>query len=159
MVASNGPFSSVTFLLTSNILFVFIYLFRAAPTAYGNSQARGWNRAVPTLFISLKKKFGFLGLNLQDMEAPRLRVKSELYMLAYATATGMPDLSRVLDLHHSSQRDPYSLSEARDWTHVLMNPSRVCYCWATMGTPHLLLLFVFICHVSFYWQFIFHHLL
>ena len=97
MVASNGPFSSVTFLLTSNILFVFIYLFRATPTAYGNSQARGRNRAVPTLFISLKKKkFGFLGLNLQDMEAPRLRVKSELYMLAYVTATAMPDLTPQL---------------------------------------------------------------
>ena len=26
------------------------------------------------------------------------------------------------------------LSEARDWTCVLENPSRICYCWATTGT-------------------------
>ena len=28
------------------------------------------------------------------------------------------------------------LSEARDWTCVLMETSLVHYCWATMGTPH-----------------------
>ena len=33
------------------------------------------------------------------MEVPRLGVKSELQPLAYATATGMPDLSRICDLH------------------------------------------------------------
>ena len=27
------------------------------------------------------------------------------------------------------------LSEARDWTQVLMNPSQICYCWATTITP------------------------
>ena len=41
------------------------------------------------------------------MEVPRLRVESELQLLAYATAT--PDPSCVCDLHHSSwqrQMDP-----------------------------------------------------
>ena len=35
----------------------------------------------------------FLGLNLQHMEVPRLGVKWELQLLAYATATATPDAS------------------------------------------------------------------
>ena len=38
------------------------------------------------------------------MEVLRLGVESELQLLAYATATAMPDLSRVCDLHHRSQQ-------------------------------------------------------
>ena len=40
-------------------------------------------------------------------------------------------------LHHSSQqrRILNPLSEARDRTHVLMDPSQVHYCSATVGTP------------------------
>ena len=44
----------------------------------------------------------FLGLHLQHMEVPRLGVQSELQLPAYTTATAMPDLSLVCDLHHSS---------------------------------------------------------
>ena len=40
----------------------------------------------------------------QHMEVPRLGGKSELQLEAYTTATAMPDLSRVCDLHHSSQQ-------------------------------------------------------
>ena len=43
--------------------------------------------------------FFFLGLYLQHMEVPGLRVESELYLLAYATARVMPDKSHVYDLH------------------------------------------------------------
>ena len=25
--------------------------------------------------------------------------------------------------------------EARDWIHILMDTSCICYCWATRGTP------------------------
>ena len=61
------------------------------------------------------------------MEVPRLGVESELQLQAYATATAMPDLSCVCDLHHSSQQrwilDP--LSEARDSARNLMDPSRI----------------------------------
>ena len=43
------------------------------------------------------------------------------------TATATPDLSRVYNLHHSSRQrwilNP--LSEARDWTNILMDPSLV----------------------------------
>ena len=43
----------------------------------------------------------------------------------------------LCDLHHSSQlcRILNLLSEARDRTCVLMDPCRVCYRSATMGTP------------------------
>ena len=57
------------------------------------------------------------------MEVPRLGVQSELYLLAYAAITAMPDQSCVCDLHHSSQQChiPNPLSKARDWTCVLMD--------------------------------------
>ena len=32
------------------------------------------------------------------------------------------------------------LSKARDWTHILTDTSQVRYCWATKGTPRILLL-------------------
>ena len=43
-----------------------------------------------------------VGPHLQHMEVPRLGVESELALLAYATATAMPDPSHICDLHHSS---------------------------------------------------------
>ena len=42
------------------------------------------------------------GLYWWHMEVPKLGVKSELQLLACATATGTPDLSYIYDLHHSS---------------------------------------------------------
>ena len=64
------------------------------------------------------------------MEVPRLGVESELQLLlAYTTATAMwdPSHSLVCDLHHSSQQCQilYPLSEARDQTLILMDPSQV----------------------------------
>ena len=48
--------------------------------------------------------FVFLGSHLWHMEVPKLGVQLELQLSAYttATATAMPDLSCVWDLHHSS---------------------------------------------------------
>ena len=46
--------------------------------------------------------FVFLGPYLQHMEVPKLGVESELQLQAYATATEMPDLTHICDLHHSS---------------------------------------------------------
>ena len=43
----------------------------------------------------------FLGLHPWPMEAPRLGVKLELQLPAYATATATPDLSHVCNLHCS----------------------------------------------------------
>ena len=69
---------------------------------------------------------------MQHIEVPRLGVKSELLLPAYTTATAMPDLNLICDLHHSSRRcqvlDP--LSEARDPTHNLMIPSQIRFCCA-----------------------------
>ena len=48
--------------------------------------------------------FFLLGQHPWYMEVPRLGVKSELQLLANATATATPDLSHVCDLHHSSQQ-------------------------------------------------------
>ena len=58
---------------------------------------------------------------------------------AYATATAMPDLSRVCNLHHSSwQRQILNpLSEARDGTRNLMVPSQIHFLYAMTGTPHI----------------------
>ena len=58
-------------------------------------------------------------------------------MLAYATATAMPDLGRICDLHRSSWQCLIlnTLREARDRTRNLMVPSRICFHCAKMGTP------------------------
>ena len=72
----------------------------------------------------------FLGQQLQHMEVLRLGVKSELQLLAYATATATPDPSHLYDLHHDSQQrwilNP--LSKARDGTDVLMDVNQVHFC-------------------------------
>ena len=78
-------------------------LFRATPTAYGNSQARGWIEAV---------------------------VKSKLQLLGYATATAMSDLSHICDLHHSLWQHQIlnPVSRAKDQIRILMDTSLVHYC-------------------------------
>ena len=60
------------------------------------------------------------------MEVPRLRVKSELWLPAYATATAMTDPSHICDLHHSSWQHQMlnPLSEVRDQARNLMVPSQ-----------------------------------
>ena len=45
--------------------------------------------------------FFFLGLSLWHREVLKLGVESELQLLAYTTATAMPDLSSICDLHCS----------------------------------------------------------
>ena len=56
----------------------------------------------------------------------RLGVKSELQLLAYPTVTATPDSSCICDLHRSSRerRILNPLSEARDGTYILMEPSQ-----------------------------------
>ena len=79
----------------------------------------------------------FLVLHPRHMEVPRPGVQSEPQLPAYATATSDPIL--VCDLHHSSWqcRIINPLSKARDRTHTLMVPSRICFCCASMETPVL----------------------
>ena len=67
--------------------------------------------------------FCFLGPHPRHMEVPRPGVELELQLLAYATATEMPDPSQICDPHHSSWQycvlNP--LSEPRDQTRILMD--------------------------------------
>ena len=83
----------------------------------------------------------FLGPYLQHMEVPRLVVKSELQLPAYATATAMQNPSHVCDLYHSSQQHRIfnPLGEARDQTHVLMDTSRIRYLWSHDGNSDILM--------------------
>ena len=81
--------------------------------------------------------FCFPGPHLWHMEVLGLGVKSELQLPAYTTARSMRDLSHICDLLHSSQQGqiPNPLSKARDRTCILMDTSRICFHWASMGTP------------------------
>ena len=53
------------------------------------------------LFIYIYLFIFSLGLYLWHMEVPGIGVKSELKLLAYTTATAVPNLSHVFDLYHS----------------------------------------------------------
>ena len=79
----------------------------------------------------------FLGPHPWHMEVPRLGVELELLLPAYTTATAMPNLSHICELHHSSRQwqilNP--LSKARNWTCDLLNAGQICFHWATMWTP------------------------
>ena len=103
------------------------------------------------LFVYLFIYFVFLGLHLWHIEVPRLGVESELQLLAHATATRDP--SHICDLHRSLwQRWIHNpLSKARDGICILMHTSQILFCWATMGTPklvvfNLLISFTYISH-------------
>ena len=66
-----------------------------------------------------------LGLHPQHVEVPRLGVKSELQLLASATAMAMRDLSRV---HGSQQRRILNpLNKARDRICILLDTSQIHY--------------------------------
>ena len=100
-------------------------------------EVKAWIRIMTVFFFFVFCHF--LGLHLRHMEVPRIGVKLELQLPAYTIAIATQDPSRVCDLHHSSWqcRILNPLSETRNWTHILMDASRVYYHWATMGTPHL----------------------
>ena len=74
------------------------------------------------------------------MDVSRLGIKSELQLPAYATATATRDLSRICDLHYSSQQRqiPDLLSEAKARTCILMDISQIRFCCATTGTANSL---------------------
>ena len=67
----------------------------------------------------------------------QLGVKLELQLLAYATATAMPDPSHICDLHQSTHqcRILNLLSKARDRSRNLMDASQIRFCCVRMGTP------------------------
>ena len=96
-------------------------------------------------FILFYFIFSFLGPHPWHMEVPRLRVKSELQLPAYPTATATPDPRQTPDLcRRWRQRwilNP--LSEARDPTCILMEASQIPFCRAMTGTPTLVQILLF----------------
>ena len=79
--------------------------------------------------ICLISFFSFLfRASTAHMEIPKLGLKLELQLLAYAMATATPDPSRNCDLHRSSWQCQIlnTLSEARSWTCILMDTIPVC---------------------------------
>ena len=68
-----------------------------------------------------------------------LKVQWELQLPAYTTVTATRDPSPICNLRQSSEQcgilNP--LFKVRDWTHILMDTSRVHFRRATMGTPFL----------------------
>ena len=73
----------------------------------------------------------FLGPHPRHMEVPRLGVKSELQLASLRHSHSNSNL------HHNSWQCwiPKPLSKARDWTCILLDPSQICFCYATIGTP------------------------
>ena len=67
----------------------------------------------------------------------------ELQLLAYATVTATQDPSCILDLHHSSWQCGIlkPLSQARDGTPILMDPSKVHLPFSYEGNSLKLLIF------------------
>ena len=80
--------------------------------------------------------FCFLGSRPQHMEVPRRGAESELQLPARTTAAATWEASHVCDLHPSSRQHRIlnPRSKARNRTHILMDPSRICFHCATTGT-------------------------
>ena len=90
--------------------------FVCPPSGFLGCKERAWVHFLFSFFL-------LLGPHARHMEIPRLGAESELQLPVYTTATAMPDLSCMCDLHRSSQqrRILNPLSEARDQTRILMD--------------------------------------
>ena len=118
-------------LLGSSILQLLIFFFNWAlhhykTMLYVNKDPERLN-SLPKLHFFFLFVFCFLELHPQHMEVPRQGVKLELYLPTYTTAIAMQDPSCICDLQHRSGQHQIlnPLSEARDWTCILMDPSQV----------------------------------
>ena len=74
--------------------------------------------------------FCILGQHPWHMEIPRLGVKLELQLPAFASATAIQNPSHICNLHHSSWQCwiPDPLSKARDRTCILMDTIQIRFC-------------------------------
>ena len=93
------------------------------------AQIEWWHRGIMVYIHSISF---FLGPHLWYVEVPRLWVKLELQLLAYATVTAKPDPSHICQLHCNLWQhwilNP--LREVRDRTCVLMDASQFRFCWS-----------------------------
>ena len=64
------------------------------------------NTLLPSPLYHFFLSFVFLGPHSWHTEVPRLGVQSELQLPAYTTATAMPDLSIICNLHHKLMATP-----------------------------------------------------
>ena len=96
----------------------------------GVTKRRGENNTDGTFFFFLLFK--------ATPAAYGSQARGQIRLPAYATATAMPDLSRVCDLHHRScQRQiPNPLGKARDGNHVFIDTSWIHFHCTTTGTPN-----------------------
>ena len=89
--------------------------------------------------------FSFLGPHCMAYGGSQARIKLELQLPAYATATAMQDPSHVWDLHKSSRQrqilDPPS--KGRDQIHVLIGNNQIHFRYATRETSQPLFLWIF----------------
>ena len=83
--------------------------------------------------------FCFLGLHLWQMESSQAtgRIGSIAAILFHSHSNWESQLSHICYLHHSSwqYQIPDPLSKAKDWTHILMDTSQICFLCTIMGTP------------------------
>ena len=94
--------------LPVGLLFLFLFFFllcRAAPVAYGSSQAR------------------------------RIKLERQLLANPTAIATPYPNCVCDLHHSSCQCQIHHPLSEARDQTCILMDTSQIRFCCAMMGTP------------------------
>ena len=89
-----------------------------------------WNSSFTAIFIFFRAEPAAYG-------SSQLVVKLQLQLPAYTTAAATQDLRHVCDLNHRSQQCqiPDMLSEARDWTCILMDSSRIHFRCAMKETP------------------------
>ena len=140
--------------------FVTLTTFTHFPTTLAPASSYKQSFLLLLLLFCLVYLFFPLGLNPWHTEVPRPGIKLELQLPAYTTATAMPYLSCLCDLHHSSWQRQIAkpLIEARDGTCILMDTNWICFHCITTGTPSLLLdctykwdktVFVFLCLTYF----------
>ena len=84
-------------------IYIVDYAWNSFTTVKDNGPGiKGHKPGTSFLFLLFLLSFCLLELHLQHMDGPRLGIQLELP--AYATATATRGLSRVCDLHHSSQQ-------------------------------------------------------
>ena len=106
----------------------------SSSTFLSRHHRRTWN-----CLRGVNKYTCFLGPHLPHMEVPRLGVKSELPLPAYARATAAQVPSHICDIHHISRQCQIlnPLSGARDQTCNLRVASCIRFCCAITGTSYL----------------------
>ena len=142
--------------ITSIFLYSVDYFFHALRSIFKWTEISSQNWDISGSFLSFL--FFSLSLSLSFF----LEAKPEAYGGFQARDGIRATAASLRHNHNNTESEPYLwptpqltrcqililLSKARDWTHILMDVSQVCYHWAMMGTPN----FCFrlpLCHILF----------